>query len=100
MLPQVWSVVNFVLGAENITYVAAGKRRRSATIALTKINRSSQRDLADLELLARDGLITRDDLIAYYLAIAPFLGRGAYALVNPAVYDAKFQAVFADVWGP
>ena len=70
------------------------------TIALTKINRSSQRDIADLQLFAQNGLITRDDLIHYYAAISPFLGRGAYALVAPAVYDAKFQAAVITVWGP
>lgn len=69
------------------------------TIALTKINRSSARDIADLRLLAQDGRIHQADLMAYYAAIAPALGKGPYALVAPAVYDAKFRAVVSALWG-
>jgi hypothetical protein len=55
--------------------------------------------VADIQLLASQGLVQRDELIRLYQAIQGQLGKGPYVTINPTTYDGKFQAVLqAVVW--
>ena len=67
------------------------------TIALTKISRNQSQDRLDIQGLATQGLIQRDELIRLYQTIAPLVGSGRYGRLDPAVFDQKFTAMLQHI---
>lgn len=63
------------------------------SIALTKIVRANERDLDDLVLLAREGLVQLQALEQEVAAMLPQLGTGRYFNVDPAAVARNFEAV-------
>ncbi|HEX6796798.1 MAG TPA: DUF6036 family nucleotidyltransferase [Ktedonobacterales bacterium] len=63
------------------------------SIALTKIVRANERDLDDLVLLAREGLVHLQALEQEVAAMLPQLGSGRYFNVDPAAVAHNFAAV-------
>ncbi len=68
------------------------------TLALAKIDRASGRDIMDVELLVRNGLIQQAELEAALNEILPLLGHGRYFNIDPQVFEQKAQAVIAQMW--
>lgn len=63
------------------------------SIALTKIVRANERDLDDLVLLAKDGLVQLDALEQEVAAMLPQLGTGRYFNVDPAAVARNFAVI-------
>ena len=63
------------------------------SIALTKIVRANERDLDDLVLLAKDGLVQLQALEQEVAAMLPQLGTGRYFNVDPAAVARNFAAM-------
>ncbi len=68
------------------------------TLALAKIDRASGRDIMDVELLVRNGLIQQAKLEAALNEILPLLGHGRYFNIDPKVFEQKARAVIAQMW--
>ncbi len=69
------------------------------SLALSKIERGTERDLQDVELLGHQHLITREGLEAAYQEILPQMGHGRYFNRDAARFVWQYQAVVQRVWG-
>ena len=63
------------------------------TIALSKMERGSDRDIADVKLLVQNGLITLDELDKMYQEVLAQLGKGRYPRLTPQRFAQRYQAV-------
>jgi non-ribosomal peptide synthetase component F len=59
--------------------------------ALSKIERGHVQDRQDVDALLERGLVTRDELLAYFEAIAPSLHR--YPAIDPMSFRARVERV-------
>ncbi len=69
------------------------------TSALAKIDRGTDRDLRDVELLAQQCLISRDELDAAMREILPQLGHSRFFNVDPQRFTQRYNAAVARLWG-
>jgi hypothetical protein len=69
------------------------------SLALSKIERGNERDLQDVELLAHQGLIARDQLDAAYQEILPQVGHGRYFNLDATRFAAQYAAAMRRAWG-
>lgn len=67
--------------------------------ALSKIERSTERDLQDVELLARQGWITRAGLDAAYQEVLPQMGHGRYFNRDASRFARQYAAAVLRAWG-
>lgn len=63
------------------------------SIALSKIERGNSRDLADVNLLVQQGIITVDELDKAYREVLAQLGKGKYPRVTPRQFRDRYQVV-------
>jgi predicted nucleotidyltransferase len=68
------------------------------SLALSKIERGQARDLQDVTLLARQGIIQQAPLEMAYQQILPQLGTGRFFNIDSAQFTQKFAAVVAHLW--
>jgi hypothetical protein len=68
------------------------------SLALSKIERGTERDLQDVELLARQGWIAREQLDAAYREILPQMGHGRYFNRDAARFAAQYAAAVQRAW--
>ena len=66
------------------------------SLALSKIEHGTERDLEDVELLARQGLVTRERLDAAFQEILPQVGMGRYFNVDAR---ARSRSSTRRAWG-
>lgn len=69
------------------------------TIALSKIERGTSRDLRDVALLKDQGLIQRDALDVAFQEIVTQVGHGRFFNIDPALFTDKFAAAVRLLWG-
>lgn len=67
--------------------------------ALAKIERGTDRDLRDVDLMAQQGLVRRDELAAAAQQILPQLGHGRFFNVDPQRFAQQLADAIARVWG-
>jgi hypothetical protein len=67
------------------------------TIALTKIDRGQSRDRQDIQALASQGMIQRDELLRLSQMIIPLMGGGQYGRLDPAVFGAKVASMIQQI---
>lgn len=63
------------------------------SIALSKIERGNNRDIADVKLLIQHGLITLDELDKAYQEVLAQLGKGRYPRITPQRFAERYQAI-------
>ncbi len=63
------------------------------SIALSKIERGNSRDIADVELLVQQGIITLNELDAAYREVLAQLGQGRYPRITPQRFSERYAAV-------
>ena len=63
------------------------------SIALSKMERSNSRDIADVQLLVQQGIITLDELDNAYQEVLAQLGKGRYPRITPKRFTERYQAV-------
>lgn len=63
------------------------------SIALSKIERGNNRDIADVKLLIEQGIIALDALDQSYQEVLAQLGKGRYARVTPQRFMERYQAI-------
>ncbi len=63
------------------------------SIALSKIERGNNRDIADVKLLVQQGIITLDELDKAYQEVLAQLGKGRYPRVTPQRFAERYQAI-------
>lgn len=63
------------------------------SIALSKIQRGSTRDITDVRLLLRQGIITLSQLDAVYSEVLPFVGKKPYSKLDPKQFIAHYTSV-------
>jgi hypothetical protein len=63
------------------------------SIALSKIERGTTRDIADVKLLVQQGIITLDELDQAYQEVLAQLGKGRYPRVTPQHFTRRYQDV-------
>ena len=63
------------------------------SLALSKIARSSDRDLVDVKLLTQQKLITLDELDAAYREVLPRMGKRPYINLNPQKFAERYAVV-------
>lgn len=63
------------------------------SIALSKIERGNNRDIADVKLLIEQGIITLDTLDQSYQEVLAQLGKGRYPRVTPQRFKGRYQAI-------
>jgi hypothetical protein len=63
------------------------------SLALSKIARSSDRDLVDVKLLVQQQFITLDELDAAYQEVLPRMGKRPYINLNPQKFTERYSAV-------
>jgi hypothetical protein len=63
------------------------------SIALSKIERGNSRDIADVELLVQQGIITLNELDAAYREVLAQLGQGRYPRITPQRFSERYTAV-------
>lgn len=63
------------------------------SLALSKIARSSDRDLVDVKLLVQQKLITLDELDAAYQEVLPRMGKRPYINLNPQKFSERYAVV-------
>lgn len=63
------------------------------SIALSKMERGSSRDVADVKLLVEQGIITPGELDNAYQEVLAQLGKGRYPRVTPKRFTERYQAV-------
>ncbi len=69
------------------------------SLALSKIERGTERDLHDVELLGHQGWITREGLDAAYQEILPQMGHGRYFNRDASRFTRQYMAAVQRVWG-
>jgi hypothetical protein len=63
------------------------------SIALSKIERGNDRDIADVKLLVQQGIITLSELDAAYQEVLAQLGKGRYPRVTPQRFAERYTAL-------
>ncbi|MEO8971408.1 MAG: DUF6036 family nucleotidyltransferase [Ktedonobacteraceae bacterium] len=63
------------------------------SIALSKIERGNDRDIADVKLLIQHGMVTPDELDKAYREVLAQLGRGRYPRITPQRFTEQYQAI-------
>jgi Nucleotidyltransferase of unknown function (DUF6036) len=63
------------------------------SIALSKIERGNERDIADVKLLVRQGIITLNELDAAYQEVLSHLGKGRYPRITPQRFSERYTAI-------
>lgn len=63
------------------------------SIALSKIERGNNRDLADVRLLVQQGIITLQELDVAYQDVLAQLGKGRYPRITPQRFSERYQAI-------
>ena len=63
------------------------------SIALSKIERGNNRDIADVKLLMQHGIITPDELDNAYQEVLAQLGKGRYPRITPQQFAERYQAI-------
>lgn len=63
------------------------------SIALSKIERGNDRDIADVKLLVQQGVITLSELDAAYQEVLAQLGKGRYPRVTPQQFAERYTAL-------
>lgn len=63
------------------------------SIALSKMERSNSRDIADVQLLVQQGIIALDELDNAYQEVLAQLGKGRYPRITPKRFTERYQAV-------
>ena len=63
------------------------------SIALSKIQRGSTRDINDVRLLIQQGVITLEGLDAAYQDVLPRVGKRPYNRLDPAQFAARYQTI-------
>ncbi len=69
------------------------------SLALSKIERGTERDLHDVELLGHQGWITREGLDTAYQEILPQMGHGRYFNRDASRFTRQYMAAVQRVWG-
>jgi hypothetical protein len=62
-------------------------------IALSKIERGNNRDIADVKLLVHEGIITLSELDIAYQEVLAQLGKGRYPRVTPQRFSERYTAI-------
>lgn len=63
------------------------------SIALSKIERGNNRDIADVRLLIQQNIIALDELDKAYQEVLAQLGKGRYPRITPERFTARYQAI-------
>ena len=63
------------------------------SIALSKIERGNDRDIADVKLLIQYGMVTPDELDNAYQEVLAQLGKGRYPRITPQRFAERYQAI-------
>jgi hypothetical protein len=63
------------------------------SIALSKIERGNNRDIADVKLLVQQGIITLSELDAAYQEVLAQLGKGRYPRITPQRFSERYTAI-------
>ena len=63
------------------------------SLALSKIERGSSRDITDVELLVRQGVVTLPELDSAFGEVVAKMGQGAYFKLDPTTFTQKYQRV-------
>jgi len=63
------------------------------SIALSKMERGNSRDIADVQLLVQQGIITFDELDNAYHEVLAQLGKGRYPRITPKRFTERYQGV-------
>ncbi len=63
------------------------------SIALSKIERGNDRDIADVKLLMQHGMVTPDELDKAYQEVLVQLGKGRYPRITPQRFAERYQAL-------
>lgn len=63
------------------------------SIALSKIERGNNRDIADVKLLVQQGMITLSELDVAYQEVLAQLGKGRYPRVTPQRFSERYTAI-------
>ena len=63
------------------------------SIALSKIARGNNRDIADVKLLVQKGVIALDELDTAYQQVLAQLGQGRYPRVTPQKFAQQYTAI-------
>lgn len=63
------------------------------SIALSKIERGNNRDIADVRLLVQQKIITLNELDAAYQEVLAQLGRGKYPRVTPQRFAERYNTI-------
>ena len=62
------------------------------SIALSKIERGNNRDIADVKLLVQQGIITLNELDVAYQEVLSQLGKGRYPRITPQRFSERYTA--------
>ena len=62
------------------------------SIALSKIERGNNRDIADVKLLVQQGIITLNELDVAYQEVLSQLGKGRYPRITPQCFSERYAA--------
>ena len=63
------------------------------SLALSKISRGSDRDLIDVKLLVKQGIITMEELDAAYQEVLPRMGKRPYINLDPQKFADRYAIV-------
>ena len=63
------------------------------SIALSKIERGNSRDIADVELLVQQKIISLDELDVAYQEVLAQLGQGRYPKLTPQRFTERYVAI-------
>ena len=63
------------------------------SIAISKIERGNNRDIADVKLLVQQGIINLDELDTAYREVLAQLGKGRYPRIIPQRFSERYTAV-------
>jgi hypothetical protein len=63
------------------------------SIALSKIERGNERDIADVKLLVQQGIISLNELDAAYQEVLSQLGKGRYPRITPQRFTERYTAM-------
>jgi hypothetical protein len=63
------------------------------SIALSKIERGNNRDIADVKLLVKQGIVSLDELDVAYQEVLSQLGQGRYPRITPQRFSERYSAV-------
>jgi hypothetical protein len=63
------------------------------SIALSKIERGNNRDIADVKLLVQQGIITLSELDVAFQEVLSQLGKGRYPRITPQRFSERYTAI-------